>query len=83
MAIKTLSVWTNVPDADRLKEMLSIARDRNRPVMERQSAISYLTGATKVLASIEKREALADYLRRQLKLLRANLHYTEDAHEHG
>ena len=74
MAVRTLSVWDDVPDADTLKDKLFLARNRNASLRDRQDAISYLTGATKVLAGIEKRKALADYLARQLKTLKANLY---------
>ena len=76
MVVKTLSVWSGVPDAERLKTMLLAARDASRSVTERQQAISYLTGACKVLAGIEKRRALADYLLRQLRGIKATLHTT-------
>ena len=83
MAVKTLSIWEGVPDSERLREMLAVARDSTRPLTERQQAVSYLTGAAKVLASLEKRRPLAEYLRRQLLTIRSKLYYTEVIHEHG
>lgn len=75
MAIKVISLWANVPDAERLREMLETARDAQRPAMERQQALSYLTGAAKVLANLENRKALADYLRKQIRSLKIAIHY--------
>jgi len=76
MAIRTLSVWDGVPDADKLKDMLFLARNKNASTTDRQYAISYLTGAVKVLAGIERRQALADYLARQLRNIKATMYYS-------
>lgn len=74
--IKVHSVWEGVPDAALLKAKLARAKDPEAPLMERQEALSYLSGAAKVLAGIEKRQALADHLRHQVKTLRATLYYS-------
>jgi len=78
MAVRTLSIWDGVPDADRLKEMLAAARDPAKSLTERQYALGWLTGATKVLAGLEKRQALADYLRRQTQKIKTQMYYQGD-----
>jgi hypothetical protein len=75
VAVRTISLWENVPDADRLRGMLATARDKTAPLSVRQDALSYLSGAAKVLASIEKRAALAEYLRSQIRTLKTTLYY--------
>ena len=72
-------MWSGVPDADTLKSKLAVARDRSLTAMERQDALSYLNGAVKVLARMDSRAALADYLRRQIISIKAKLYYGESA----
>ena len=76
MGVRTLSVWTGVPGAELLKEKLRVARDKQSPLTERQQAISYLNGTVTVLAGLEKRQALADYLRRELLKAKTSLYYS-------
>lgn len=76
MGVRILSVWEGVPDADVLKDKLFLARNRNASLQDRQAALSYLTGAAKVLAGLEKRKALADYLRGELAKIKTSLYYS-------
>jgi len=75
MAVRTISLWSGVPDADTLKDMLAKARNPEVPLPARQDAIGYLTGATKVLATLEKRAALAEYLQSQITVIKRKLYY--------
>jgi len=63
-----------VPQAEALREQLAVARDTTKSPLERQAALAHLTGAVTVLAALEKRKALADYLRDQIQRLRQQLH---------
>jgi hypothetical protein len=81
MTVKTISLWEGVPDADKLRLMLATARDAQAPLTERQYALSYLTGSVKVLANIEKRQALSSYLSRQILSIKAKLYYSKAGHD--
>lgn len=76
------SVWRGVPDAEGLQERLRIAKSDTASMLERSSAISYLTGAVKVLAKIEARQAVAAHIQQQIREIRRTLYYARgEAHE--
>ena len=84
MARRVVSLWADVPEAGHLKTMLSVARDSHQPLRERQYALSYLSGSAKVLAGLEKRRALAEYLQRQISAIKATLYYSDTGSQpHG
>jgi hypothetical protein len=74
VVIKVRSVWVGVPDAHVLRSKLDVAQDLTQPLRERRDALSYLSGAVKVMARLENRAALADYLQTKIRTLRATLY---------
>jgi hypothetical protein len=75
MGIKVHSVWEGVPDAAGLGARLATAKDVARPMRERQEALSYLSGATKVMLRLESRTVVAEYLQAQISTIKSKLYY--------
>ena len=69
-----ISLWKNVPESQKLQEKLNVARDTNAPTQQRENALAYLYGAQKVLARIDARRALAEYLMGVINDIRAELY---------
>ena len=79
MPVVRITLFDNVVDGDKLQAKLKFARSKENPPMARLEALSYLTGASKVLLKTPKREALGTYLVTQIKLLKAEI-YKGDSH---
>jgi len=77
-----LNVWHGVPDAEKLRAQLDLARSAEAPLLERQGALGYLTGAAKVLAKIESRQPVATHLQQQIREIKKSLYYARgEVHE--
>ncbi len=68
------SVWDGVPGSDVLREKLAFAKDPKNPELERLAALSYLTGATKVLLTLPSRQLLGKYLKDQIRAVKAQIY---------
>lgn len=68
------SVWANVPDSKRLRELVVLAKNKRKDNMERQKAINLLNKAILIMKTVSGRTLICDFLAEVIEETRQDLY---------